>query len=395
MEHNPRIIELDELPRALRNMSDVDEAQARVADKLAAGRRRALRLDALDPDATAAMRKEAERLPVVILPGQAGAQGAAPCILVTDDETFRRLSISLETRGERALAAAVRNTLASYHRTTFVVSFADGERMELGPSSRVMGVLNVTPDSFSDGGRLTSTDAAVEAALRMAKDGADFVDIGGESTRPGAGAVTEDEEIRRVVPVIEAVKREIGVRISVDTMKAKVARRAIEVGADMINDVSAFSDPGMLPLLRESRVPVAIMHMRGTPQTMQQDTRYVDLMSSIVGFLRKSASKALAAGLGEDKVLIDPGLGFGKSTAGNLEILRQLPTLRSVGRPIVVGASRKSFIGAVLDLPVKERMEGSLAVAALAVWQGAQVVRAHDVAQTVRVVHMIDAIRNP
>jgi len=265
--------------------------------------------------------------------------------------------------------------------------------MDLTHETRVMGILNVTPDSFSDGAALPSPEGAVEAAARMADDGADFVDVGGESTRPGAASVTEDEEVRRVVPVIQAIKRELRLRVSVDTMKSSVARLAIEAGADLVNDVSAFSDPAMLAVVRDARVPVIVMHMRGTPRTMQQDTGYVDLLSSVVGFLRKSVERAVAAGIVDDKILVDPGLGFGKSAAGNLQILRELTTLRSVGRPLVIGASRKSFIGAALDLPVGERLEGSLAVAAHAAWQGAHVIRAHDIAATKRTTRMIDAIR--
>jgi dihydropteroate synthase len=181
--------------------------------------------------------------------------------------------------------------------------------------------------------------------------------------------------------------------VSVDTMKARVARLAIEAGADMVNDVSSLSDPAMASVVRDARVPLVLMHLRGTPRTMQQDTEYVDLLSSVVGFLRKRVDRAAAAGVADDKIVVDPGLGFGKSASGNLRILRELPTLRSVGRPILVGASRKSFIGTALDLPVTERLEGSLAVAALAAWQGAQFIRAHDVAATKRVTRMIDAIR--
>jgi len=227
----------------------------------------------------------------------------------------------------------------------------------------------------------------------MVEEGADILDVGGESTRPGAASVPEDEEIRRVVPVVEAIKRELSVRVSVDTMKARVARLAIEAGADMVNDVSSLSDPAMASVIRDGRVPLVLMHMRGTPRTMQQDTEYVDLLSSVVGFLRKRVDRATAAGVADDKIVVDPGLGFGKSATGNLRILRELPTLRSVGRPILVGASRKSFIGTTLDLPVGDRLEGSLAVAALAAWQGAQFIRAHDVAATKRVTRMIDAIR--
>ena len=392
LEHNPRILELDQLPRALRNMEDMDEAQARRADKLTAGRRRALRLDALDPDTLELCRKEAETHGIVFLPGIAGSQGASPLVLVTDDESFKRLSVAFEARGERTLAAAVRNTLAAYHRQGLGISFADGSRMDLD-SAKVMGILNVTPDSFSDGGRFPDAQSAIKAGLRMATEGADFIDIGGESTRHGAAEVSEEDELRRILPVIEGIKRESDVKVSVDTTKARVARRAIAAGADMINDVSALADPAMMPLLRETRVPVVVMHMRGTPRTMQTDTRYVDLLSSVVGYLRRAAARAAAAGIPDDKVLVDPGIGFGKSSNGNLEILRQLETLRSIGRPILIGASRKSFIGAVLDLPVKQRVEGSLAVAALAVWQGAHVIRAHDVPATVRVVRMIEAIR--
>lgn len=394
MDHNPRVIELSQLPRAIRAMSDMDEAEAGSASRLASRQRRALRLSAVDTDAATLLRQEAQAMGVVVLDGVPGSQGVAPRIVVADDETLKRLGAVLESRGEKPLGLAIRNVLAAYHRQEFVIPFADGERLELGTGTRVMGILNVTPDSFSDGGSKSAPERAIEAAARMAEDGADIIDIGGESTRPGAEEVAEEEECRRVLPVLEAIKRELGIRVSVDTRKARVARRALEAGADMINDVSAFGDPGMLRVVRDTRAPVIVMHMRGTPKTMQHDTRYVDLLSSVVGFLRKTVEKGVAAGISDDKVLIDPGLGFGKSAEGNLQILRDLATLRSVGRPIVVGASRKSFIGAALDLPVTERLEGSLAIAALAAWNGAQVVRAHDVRETRRVVRMIDAIRN-
>lgn len=394
MEHNPRVIELSQLPRAIRDMADVDEVQAASAALAAARTRLAMRLDAVGPDSAEVLRQEAQALGVVVLDGVRGPDAAGARILVADGETLKRLGAVLESRGERSLGAAIRSALSSYPRTRFVVPFADGGRLELGMRTAVMGVLNVTPDSFYDGGRHLAPREAVAAAARMAEEGADVVDVGGESTRPGAEPVSEDEQVRRVIPVIEAIKRELGVRLSVDTTKASVARRAVEAGADMINDVSALSDPGMIRVVRESRVPVVVMHMRGNPRTMQLDTHYVDLLSSVVGFLRKTVERAVASGVADDKILVDPGLGFGKSAVGNLKILRDLPTLRSIGRPILVGASRKSFIGTVLDLPVSERLEGSLAAAALAAWQGAHVIRAHDVAATVRVVRMVDAIRN-
>jgi len=392
VEHNPRVIELVQLPHAIRAMGDFDASQAAAAARMAGRVRRAVRLDAVGRDDAGILREEAGALGVVVLDGIVGATGASPQILVADHETLKRLSAGLDSRGYKTMGGALRGTLAAYERTAFVLPFADGARMDLSEATRVMGVLNVTPDSFSDGAALMSPKAAFEAAARMVDDGADFIDVGGESTRPGAEPVKDDEEARRVVPVIREIKRQLAVRVSVDTTKATVARLAIEAGADLVNDVSALSDPAMAAILRDARVPLILMHMRGTPRTMQQDTEYVDLLSSVVGFLRHRLERAVAAGIPDDKILVDPGLGFGKSAAGNLRILRELPTLRSVGRPLVIGASRKSFIGTALDLPVGDRLEGSLAVAAVAAWQGAQVIRAHDVAATKRTTRMIDAI---
>ena len=393
MKHNPRVIELGDLSRAIRSMEDVDESQAVAADRMAGSKRHAMRLDAVGEDDAIALRREAEALGVVVLDGVFDPRGPSPRLLIADRETLDRLGAALESGRAKPLGSAIRIVLAAYGRTSFGLAFADGERLDLTSETRVMGVLNVTPDSFSEAPAVTTPESAVAAAARMVEDGADFVDVGGESTRPGASPVTEDEEVRRVVPVIRAIKRELDVRVSVDTMKANVARYAIEAGADLVNDVSAFGDPAMLSVVRDARVPVIVMHMRGTPRSMQQDTGYVDLLSSVVGFLRKCVDRAAASGIADDKILVDPGLGFGKSAAGNLRILRELPTLRSLGRPLVIGASRKSFIGAALDLPVGERLEGSLAVAAHAVWQGAHVIRAHDVAATKRTTRMIDAIR--
>jgi dihydropteroate synthase len=257
-----------------------------------------------------------------------------------------------------------------------------------------MGVINATPDSFSDGGCYPDVASAVEAATRMVEAGADLIDVGGESSRPGADPVAEAEEQRRVLPVIEALKQRPDVRVSVDTVKPEVARRALDAGADLVNDIDALGDPRMLALVAERRVPVVLMHRRGTPRTMQQDTDYDDLLGAVAGFLRTRVESAVAAGVAGDKILVDPGLGFGKSAAGNCLILKELSELSGLGRPILIGASRKSFVGRILDSPVAERLSGSLAVAAFASAQGAHVVRAHDVGPTVHAVRMIDAIRN-
>ena len=279
-------------------------------------------------------------------------------------------------------------------RRRFSVSYANGGRLDLGRRTAVMGVINATPDSFSDGGRNLDPAKARDTALEMVDDGADLIDVGGESTRPRAAAVDQAEQIRRVIPAIEAIRRETDVRISVDTTQAAVARRAFDAGADMLNDVSALADPAMLPLLLTCRAPAVLMHMRGTPSTMQQQTDYDDVVTRVIDFLRDRSDRAIDAGLTDDKILLDPGIGFGKSTAGNLEILRRLTEFQTLCRPILIGASRKRFIGAILDLPVEERLEGSLALAAFAVAGGAHVVRVHDVRATTRVVRMIDAIHD-
>ncbi|HKQ61322.1 MAG TPA: dihydropteroate synthase [Candidatus Polarisedimenticolaceae bacterium] len=279
------------------------------------------------------------------------------------------------------------------NRAVFLLRFADGGTLELGHRTRVLGVLNLTPDSFSDGGRLRTPAEAVAAAHEQVAAGADLLDVGGESTRPGAEPVDPGEEARRVVPVVAAIRRELDVRLSIDTRRADVARRALDAGADLINDVSALGDPQMLPLLVERRVPVILMHMRGEPRTMQHDTRYADPAREVADFLRERAETVAAAGLRDGKILVDPGIGFGKSVDGNLQLLERLPELARVGHPIVIGASRKSFIGAVLDLPVGERLYGSLAAAVYACAQGVHVIRAHDVAATVQAVRLVDAIR--
>jgi dihydropteroate synthase len=278
-------------------------------------------------------------------------------------------------------------------RPRLTLRFADGAQLELGEITRVMGVLNATPDSFSDGGRHPTVPAALEAARGMVDGGADFIDVGGESTRPGATPVPAEEEIARVIPVIEGIRRFSDVRISVDTMKTEVARRALDVGADVINDVSAFGDVGMLELVRDRQVPVVLMHMRGEPRTMQRDTHYDDLVTAVAGFLADRAAGAIAGGVAGDRIILDPGLGFGKSATGNLTLLRDLTQLRPLGYPILIGASRKSFIGKTLGLPVDERAEAGLAIASYASARGAHIIRTHDVEVTQRAVRMIDAIR--
>lgn len=259
----------------------------------------------------------------------------------------------------------------------------------------VMGILNVTPDSFSDGGRYVDVDAALTHGVEMVRQGASIVDVGGESTRPGADAVSLEEELERVIPVIRGLRARVAVPISIDTYKEAVARRALKAGADMVNDISALRfDPAMAGLVAAEDVPVVLMHMQGQPRTMQRAPHYVDVVKEVAAFLRERVAFAIEHGVGAHRVVVDPGIGFGKDMGHNLELLRRLDALVSLGRPVLVGLSRKAFIGRLLDEGTPDaRLEGSLAGAAAAVLAGARMIRAHDVAETCRAVRVAEAIR--
>lgn len=257
----------------------------------------------------------------------------------------------------------------------------------------VMGILNVTPDSFSDGGTHAGLQQAVARGVRMAAEGADLIDVGGESTRPGAAPVALAEELRRTVPVIRALAREVRIPISIDTMKADVAQRAIDAGASLINDVSALrADPAMARTAASTRAAVILMHMQGSPRTMQIRPRYRDVVAEVGAFLRAQARQAQDAGIRKDRILIDPGIGFGKTVAHNLELMRRLSELVRLGWPLVVGPSRKSFIGKTLNAAVEERLVGTLACVASVWHSGAHIVRVHDVKDTVQMIRMLNAI---
>ena len=270
-----------------------------------------------------------------------------------------------------------------------------GDRtLECGPPTRVMGVLNVTPDSFSDGGRFLDHEAAVEHGLRMATDGADLLDVGGESTRPGSQAVSIDEEIARVLPVIKRLAAEVDVPISIDTRKPEVAGAALDAGAVAVNDVSGARDPLMFEVVRRWGAGLVMMHMLGEPKTMQEDPRYVDVVREVRAYLADRVGSAVAAGIERERLAVDPGLGFGKTYQHNLTLMRDIGAFLDLGVPVVVGPSRKSFIGAALGgLPMDQRLEGTAGAVAWLAGQGAHVVRVHDVAEMVRVVRMVDAIR--
>jgi dihydropteroate synthase len=258
----------------------------------------------------------------------------------------------------------------------------------------LMGVLNVTPDSFSDGGDFFAPDVAVAGARRMVEEGADIVDIGGESTRPGSDRTPVEEEMRRVLPVIEALAPSISVPISVDTYRAAVAAKALERGAFMINDVTALrGDPEMAAVVRDADCPVVLMHMLGEPKTMQENPVYENVVEDIYTFFVERLTWAVEQGLKEENLIIDPGIGFGKTLAHNLALLRHLESFRSLGRPVLLGASRKRFIGAVLGLPEpKDRVIGTVATSVIAAMQNVDIVRVHDVAENAQAIRIARAV---
>lgn len=260
---------------------------------------------------------------------------------------------------------------------------------------RVMGVINVTPDSFSDGGRCMDVEQAVAQARQMASEGADILDIGGESSRPGAEKVSLDAELERVIPVIEAVRAAVDVPLSVDTYKPEVASAALSAGANMVNDICALETAGAVEQAADRGVPVCLMHMQGEPRTMQQAPVYADVVAEVADYLAARIAAAQRAGVPRQQLVVDPGFGFGKTLEHNMQLLRRLDEIVALGLPVLVGISRKSMIGKILgDRPVDERLAGSLAAASLAVWQGANIVRSHDVAATVDAVRVAGAVRD-
>ncbi|MGE5840987.1 MAG: dihydropteroate synthase, partial [Deltaproteobacteria bacterium] len=269
-----------------------------------------------------------------------------------------------------------------------------GYTLDLSLRTYVMGVINVTPDSFSDGGQFFDKGRAIEQGLQLAADGADLIDIGGESTRPYSREISAEEEMNRVIPVIEALSREITIPISIDTLKAQVAREALRCGASMVNDISALrSDPEMAAVAAEAGVPVILMHMKGTPSDMQVNPTYDDVTAEIIAFLTGAIDQAMSSGIRRERIIVDPGIGFGKTFDHNLEILRELGRFRCLGAPVLVGSSRKAFIGRILDKEVHERDIGTMATVAAAVMNGAHIVRVHNVKQAVETVKVIDAIK--
>lgn len=258
-----------------------------------------------------------------------------------------------------------------------------------------MGVINVTPDSFSDEGLYLDREKAVERGLELAEEGSDIIDIGGESTRPGSEPIPLDEELRRVIPVISELRKRIDTLISIDTTKSKVANAALDAGADIINDISSFqSDPNMFPLAAQKGAPIILMHIKGIPKTMQANPYYENVLVEVKSFLEERFTTAIASGIKKEKIIIDPGIGFGKRLQDNLALINNLQILEDLDRPILIGVSRKSFIGKILNTSPQERLEGTIASAVLSIVHGANILRVHDVASVKRAVLVAEAILN-
>jgi len=257
----------------------------------------------------------------------------------------------------------------------------------------VMGILNTTPDSFSDGGQFNSTEKAINHAIEMIRDGVDIIDVGGESTRPGAAAVSVEEEIARVVPVIKTLRKQSDVCISVDTSKPEVMRAAVQAGADLVNDVNGLREPGALEVCAELDVPVCVMHMQGQPRTMQKSPYYDDVLEDVKSFLQQRIQDCLVAGIKQENIIVDPGFGFGKNLQHNLQLLQQLDEFEVLGVPVLVGMSRKSMLGLILGSPVEQRLYASVAAAVLAWTKGAKIFRVHDVKPTVDALKVCVAVQ--
>jgi dihydropteroate synthase len=303
--------------------------------------------------------------------------------------------ISLQPFGLKRISKDLKNLLGNLSRDSFVVRTPRRE-IPMGKKTLLMGVINVTPDSFSNDGIFANMDKAVEYGIRMEEDGADILDIGGESSRPGSEPISAEEEMKRVIPVIESLGKRVTIPLSIDTTKSEIARMALDAGAEIINDISAMRfDEKMAATVASYKASVILMHMRGTPKTMQEgDLGYSSLRSDIVGFLEERIKEATLAGIERDTIIIDPGIGFGKTSEDNIRLLKYLEEFKGLGRPILIGTSRKGFIGKTTGGEAEERLEGTAATVTAAILKGAHVVRVHDMVFMKKVAIMADAIKN-
>ena len=315
-------------------------------------------------------------------------------LLMGTQKHFEKLILKLEQYPTlNPLGQSVKQTLKNISKTQYAIRCRK-RTLTLGKRTLLMGVLNVTPDSFSDGGLFFDKEKAISHGLRLVEEGADIIDIGGESTKPGSKPLELEEELRRVIPVIKSISAEVDVPISIDTYKSTVAQKAIEAGAEIINDISGLNfDPSLAKVASKEDTPLVLMHIRGTPETMQKNVHYDSLFSEILQYLKDSIQRAESAGLDPRQIIVDPGIGFGKTVEDNLLIIKNLHEFRILGKPILLGTSRKSFIGKILNVEVGERLEGTLSSITVGVLNGANIIRCHDALQAKRAIAVADAIR--
>ena len=315
-------------------------------------------------------------------------------LLMGNQKHFEKLILKLEQYPDlHPLCLSIKATIKNISKTHYSIRCRK-QTFTLGKKTLLMGVLNVTPDSFSDGGLFFDKEKAISHGLRMAEEGADIIDIGGESTRPGSKPLELEEELRRVIPVIESIAKEVDVPISIDTYKSAVAQRAIWAGAEIINDISGLHfDPGLAQVAAKEDLPLILMHIRGIPETMQKNVHYDSLLSEVLQSLKDSIQRAESAGIDPGQIIVDPGIGFGKTLVDNLLIIKNLFEFRILGKPILLGTSRKTFIGKILNAQVTDRLEGTLSSIAIGVLNGAHIIRSHDVLQSKKVIAMADAIK--
>jgi dihydropteroate synthase len=315
-------------------------------------------------------------------------------LLMGTQKHFENLILNLDQYPDlNPLGRSVKEILKNISKTQYAIRCRK-RTLTLGERTLLMGVLNVTPDSFSDGGLFFDKDKAISHGLRMVEEGADIIDIGGESTKPGSKPIELEEELHRVMPVIESIVKEVDVPISIDTYKSTVAQRATEAGAEIINDISGLHfDPDLAKVAAKGNIPLILMHIRGTPETMQKNIHYDSIFSEILLYLKESIQRAESAGLDPRQIIIDPGIGFGKNAEDNLLIIKNLHEFRIFGKPILLGTSRKSFIGKILNTKVEDRLEGTLSSIAIGVINGAHIIRSHDVQQAKKAIAVADAIR--
>lgn len=315
-------------------------------------------------------------------------------LLMGTEKQFEKLFSKLEQYPDLQLfSQSLKEILRNLSRAHYTIRCRK-RTFTLGKQTLLMGILNVTPDSFSDGGLFFDKEKAIACGLKMVEEGADLIDIGGESTRPGSQPLELDEELRRVIPVIEFLAKEVDVPISIDTYKSTVAKKAIEAGAQIINDISGLHlDSSLSQVAAKEDVPLVLMHIRGNPETMQRNIHYDSLFSQIIQYLKDSILRAESAGVDPEQIIIDPGIGFGKTTEQNLLILKNLQEFKILGKPLLLGTSRKSFIGKILNADVTERLEGTLSSIVVGVLNGAHIIRCHDVLQAKRAIAIADAVR--